>query len=431
MHPTAFTDSATSGRSLRCITSSTGALTRNWPRRSNTFARPPFAFQTTRTSMFWCEKDSSTSGEIPLSVISRSIRLAGQIIAGLQWPALLESATTTTCFAWRTMARTTAASSGSIIEAPCTASTPQTPINTRCIENALNDSTAVGPTREKAPGHRSDPPVRIVYSMALELNSMLMFTALLTSVRRLRCFSRCAICAVVVPALNPMVSPSPIKSAAAAAMRRFSFANLSSRVSKEASKRNGSYTAWSASIAPPWVLCTSPRVSRRTKSRRTLAGEVPTVVVNSSTEVLPWLCRSRRIWFARSSVFDDMAKRRVRLRFLNVGLHHCTQLPAPWALLQSVQSVSKSANVLLQQLVTDKLRIPGCAHAHAVFLKGDRTHRSLSERCVKFLHTGGAAYLHHGMRVNSTARHNPYLVIGELHHLRNLLRPHQRSLLAS
>ena len=45
--------------------------------------------------------------------------------------------------------------------------------------------------------------------------------------------------------------------------------------------------AVSRHMAPPWVRVTKPCDSRRMRSRRMLAGEVPSADVRSSTEALP------------------------------------------------------------------------------------------------------------------------------------------------
>jgi len=107
-----------------------------------------------------------------------SMSPAGQITAALVMPTLLESATMTTRLARLLIARKTAASSASIMVAPCSGSTPHTPMKTLSITTALRDSIAAGPISEKAPAQRMQPPVNVVSGPLFELNSSPMFTAL-------------------------------------------------------------------------------------------------------------------------------------------------------------------------------------------------------------------------------------------------------------
>ena len=158
-----------------------------------------------------------------------SMSAMGQISAGLTMAILLESATTMTCFAWRTMARNTAASSGSMVVAPRCTSTPQAPMNTLSRNTLLRVSIAVGPVSENAPAQRIVPPVNVTFSAPWLLNSMPMFTAFVITLMPLRWRMHRATCVVVVPAVNPTVSRSRINSAAAIPMRRFSSAKRPSR----------------------------------------------------------------------------------------------------------------------------------------------------------------------------------------------------------
>src|SRR5580698_5389832 len=75
-------------------------------------------------------------------------------------------------------------------------------------------------------------------------------------------------------------------------------------------------------MAPPWVRCTSPWVSRRIKSRRMLAGEAESAAVRSSTEVLPCCSSRRKISLARISVFDDI----LAAHTVNRKLMFCVQV---------------------------------------------------------------------------------------------------------
>jgi hypothetical protein len=116
-------------------------------------------------------KAFTASSETPSSVIKILMSPVGQITAGLVMPTLLESATMTTCLARLLIARKTAASSASMVAAPCSGSTPHTPMKTLSTTTALRDSIAVGPISEKEPGQRIQPPINVVSGPLLEFNS--------------------------------------------------------------------------------------------------------------------------------------------------------------------------------------------------------------------------------------------------------------------
>src|SRR5713226_8763597 len=69
---------------------------------------------------------ATASSEAPASVTSTSTSSTGQIKDGVTTPSLLESATTTTCFACLTMALKVRASSDSLVVVPRSASMPET-----------------------------------------------------------------------------------------------------------------------------------------------------------------------------------------------------------------------------------------------------------------------------------------------------------------
>src|SRR5665213_1325863 len=188
-------------------------------------------------------------------------------------------------------------------------------------------------------------------------------------------------------------------------MRCFSFVNRSSRILKAASKRKGSYTALPASMAPPWVRWTSPRSSSRTRSRRTLAGDISRSTVNSSTEVLPW-CRSNcRISLARLSILEDTE---TWLTAISSGaekeLLFRNTLYSPIRYL--IQCLTQPTYIFLENDKARKFIVSNRAQFHGIVAESDRAVRFRSQGAVEFRCTRAQRNSMDILLANAPTRHD-------------------------